>query len=194
MSAPLEAHWVVVKRILRYLKGTSHLRLKLIPTKIHHPLSLKAYCDADWVSDPDDRRSTSGAALFFGPNLVSWWSRKQQVVARSSTEAEYRSIAQATAYVLWVQTLLKELTVPFTTPTIYCDNQSAVLLAHNPVLHSRTKHMEIDVFFFGEKVTANQLSVVHIPSTTQIADVLTKHVSTDKFLTMRSKLIVTDSQ
>ncbi|MCH85062.1 histone deacetylase, partial [Trifolium medium] len=162
MSAPLEAQWVAVKRILRYLKGTSHLGLKLIPTKIHHPLT---------------------------KSLL-----KQQVVARSSTEAEYRSLAQATADVLWVQTLLKELTVPFSTPTIYCDNQSAVLLAHNPVLHSRTQHMEIDVFFVREKVLAKQLTVVHIPGTTQIADVLTKPVSTDKFLTMRSKLNVKDSQ
>jgi hypothetical protein len=84
-NKPLESHWVAVKRILRYLKGTLHLGLKIIPTNIHHPLSLKAFCDADWASDPDDRRSTSGAALYFGPNLISWWSRKQQVVARSST-------------------------------------------------------------------------------------------------------------
>ncbi|GAU31266.1 hypothetical protein TSUD_153410 [Trifolium subterraneum] len=194
MPTPLESHWAAVKRILRYLKGTSFSGLKLFPTNIHHPLSIKAYCDADWASDPDDRRSTSGAAIFFGPNLISWWSRKQQVVARSSTEAEYRSLAQATADVLWVQTLLKELTVPFTTPTIYCDNQSAVLLAHNPILHSRTKHMEIDVFFVREKVLVKQLTVVHIPGTTQLADVLTKPVSTDKFLSMRSKLNVRDSQ
>ncbi|KAK2454628.1 putative mitochondrial protein [Trifolium repens] len=193
MSNPLESHWIAVKRILRYLKGTLHLGLKIIPTNIHHPLSLKAFCDADWASDPDDRRSTSGAALFFGPNLISWWSRKQQVVARSSTEAEYRSLAQATADVLWLQTLLKELTVPFQTPTVYCDNQSAVLLAHNPVLHSRTKHMEIDLFFVREKVLAKQLSVTHIPGSDQLADILTKPISSEKFLLMRTKLNVKDS-
>lgn len=90
--------------------------------------------------------------MYLGPNLISWWSKKQTVVARSSAEAEYRSLAQSTAEVLWVQTLLAELKVPFTTPAIFCDNQSTIAMAHNLVLHARTKHMEIDLFFVREKV------------------------------------------
>jgi histone deacetylase 1/2 len=194
MSCPLEAHWVAVKRILRYLKGTLHHGLCLSPAIPSTAPSLKMFCDADWASDPDDRRSTSGAALYFGPNLISWWSRKQLVVARSSTEAEYKSLAHATAELLWVQTLLTELLVSFTSPVIYCDNLSAVSLAHNPVMHSRTKHMEIDLFFVREKVLSKQLSVLHIPGTDQWADVLTKPLSSSKFLELRSKLNVTSGR
>ncbi|KAK2354410.1 putative mitochondrial protein [Trifolium repens] len=194
MSHPLEAHWVAVKRILRYLKGTLHHGLCLSSALASSAPSLKVFCDADWASDPDDRRSTSGAALYFGPNLVSWWSRKQPVVARSSTEAEYRSLAHATAELLWVQTLLTELHVSFTSPVIYCDNLSAVSLAHNPVMHSRTKHMEIDLFFVREKVISKQLSVLHIPGTDQWADCLTKPLSSSKFLELISKLNVTSAR
>jgi histone deacetylase 1/2 len=192
MSHPLDSHWVAVKRILRYLKGTLQQGLLLSPATPTKVPSLHAFCDADWASDPDDRRSTSGAAIYFGSNLISWWSRKQPVVARSSTEAEYRSLAHATAELLWVQTLLKELHVSFSAPTIFCDNLSAVSLAHNLVMHSRTKHMEIYLFFVREKVIAKQLSVVHIPGTQQLADLLTKPISTDKFLLMRTKLNVKD--
>ena len=145
------------------MKGTVLHGLHLKPAASGQPYTLRALCDADWASDIDDRRSTSGAAIYFGSNLISWWSRKQQVVARSSTEAEYRSLAQTTAEISWIRTLLTELQVPFCTPIIYCDNQSAVAIAYNPVLHARTKHMEIDVFFVREKVLIKQFIVHHIP-------------------------------
>ncbi|XP_058784278.1 uncharacterized mitochondrial protein AtMg00810-like [Vicia villosa] len=193
MALPLEAHWVAVKRILRYLKGTISHGLHLSALPLSTAPSIKLFCDADWASDPDDRRSTSGAAIYFGPNLVSWWSKKQHVVARSSTESEFRSMAHAAADVLWIQTLLKELFINCQTPQILCDNQSAVLLAHNPVMHTKTKHMEIDLFFVREKVLTKQLQVLHIPGTDQWADVLTKPLASTAFLSLRHKLRVVTS-
>jgi len=165
MATPLDSHWVAVKRILRYLKGfVSHgLHIQAAPSS--KPFLIKALCDSDWASDLDDRRSTSGAAIYFGPNLVSWWSKKQTVVARSSTKAEYRSLASAATEITWIHTLLAKLVVSSAMPALYCDNQSAVAVTHNPVLHSRTKHMEIDVFFVREKVLTQQLQVFHIPAT-----------------------------
>ena len=144
---------------MRYLKGAFHSGLILYSASLNQDLSIRCFCDSDWALDPDDRRSTSGAAVYFRPNLVSWWSRKQNVVSRTSTEAEYRSLAAAPADILWIQTLLQELPVPHTTPIVLCDNSSAVQLAHNPVLHARNRHMELDVFFFREKVLTKQLVV-----------------------------------
>nr|KYP49490.1 Copia protein [Cajanus cajan] len=150
MSNRLEQHWIAIKRILWYLQGTISLGLH----------SIHAYCDANWAFDPNDRRSRS-------PNLVSWWSKKQTVVARSSTEAEYRSSAAIIAKLIWIQTLLFDLHVSYLTPVILSDNMSTVALAHNPVLHTRTKHMELYLFFVHEKVTAKKLQVVHVTSIDQ---------------------------
>lgn len=84
LSNPLEDHWKAVKRILRYLSGTLHHGLLIQPASTKQPLQLLGFCDADWASDPDDKRSTSGACVFLGPNVVSWWSKKQELVVRSS--------------------------------------------------------------------------------------------------------------
>jgi histone deacetylase 1/2 len=193
MSQPLESHWKAVKRILRYLKGTLHHGLLLNPATKGPPFSLHAYSDADWGSDQDDRRSTSGSCIYFGPNLVSWGSKKQPLVARSSTEAEYRSMANTTAELMWIQSLLQELKVPYHVPTLLCDNLSAVSLAHNPVLHARTKHIELDIHFVREKVLSKQLTVLHVPAADQLADSLTKPVSLSSFDSIRTKLKVISS-
>ena len=139
MSQPLESHWKVVKQILRYLGGSLQHGLHLVPST--QPLGLRGFCDANWAANVDDRWLTSGACVYLGQNLVSWWSKKQPTVARSNTEAEYRSLADTAAEIMWLQSLLTELQVPPVRPVIYCDNLSTVMLSHNLVLHSRTQHM-----------------------------------------------------
>lgn len=190
LANPLTTHWQAVKRILRYLGSTSTHGLLFQPANSNSTLSLRAYTDSDWGSDPDDRRSTSGSCVYLGPNLVSWSSKKQTLVARSSAEAEYRGLANATAEILWLQSLLRELQVQHLTPILLCDNQSAVSIAHNPVLHSRTKHLELDIHFVRDRVLAKELSVLHIPASAQIADVFTKPLPSSQFLEFKSKLKV----
>lgn len=164
--------------------------MHLKPASSEFPLLLTGFSDADGASDPDDRCSTSGSCVFFSPNLVSWCAKKQTVVARSSTEAEFRSLAATTAEIIWLQSLLHELHVKLPSPIIYCDNMSTVALSHNPILHARTKHMELDLFFVRERVLSKQLKILHIPSEEQCADILTKALSPTRFLYLRDKLKV----
>ncbi|GAA0163395.1 transmembrane signal receptor [Lithospermum erythrorhizon] len=149
MHNPTDLHSQEVKRILRYLKGSITQGLQL---RASSSFDILAYANADWAGC-DTRRSTSGNYIFLGNSLVSWSSKKQNVVARSSTEAEYRSLALCTTKVCWIQNLLKELCVSSSrVPTILCDNMGATYLAINPVLHSRIKHVEIDMCFVRENL------------------------------------------
>src|SRR6185312_8872329 len=148
MHDPRTGHMEVVYQILRYLKGTPGKGLWF---RANQHLNLEGYCDVDWASCRDDRRSTSGYCVFVGGNLVSWRSKKQAVVSRSTAEAEYRAMALALCDMMWFKSLLKELRVlKNETMLLHCDNVEAINIANNPVQFDRTKHVEIDRFFIKE--------------------------------------------
>lgn len=111
-------------------------------------------------------------------------------MARSSTEAEYRALAHTTSELLWLESFLHELQVPFQPPTLMCDNLGAVQLSHNPILHARTKHIELDIHFVRECVISKLLKIQHVPSSMQLADTLTKPLGTTAFQELCTKLKV----
>jgi histone deacetylase 1/2 len=166
LHAPTTMHWTAVKRILRYLRGSATTGLRI-------GRSSSSLVSA--FSDAHDRRSTGGFAVFFGSNLVSWSARKQATVSRSSTEAEYKSLANATAEVMWVESILNELGVEHPqTACLWCDNLGATYLSANPVFHARMKHIEIDFHFVRERVARRLLEIRFIPTGDQVADGFTK--------------------
>ncbi|GJW37768.1 ribonuclease H-like domain-containing protein [Tanacetum coccineum] len=153
--------------------------------------SLVGYTDVDWAGCPSTRMSTSGYCVFLGDNLLSWSAKQQHTLSRSSAEAEYRGVANVVAETAWLRNLLRELHSPLSTATlVYCDNVSAVYMSANVVQHQRTKHIEIDIHFVRDMVTAGQVSVLHIPSRYQYADIFTKRLPTALFKEFRSSLSV----
>ncbi|KAM6590148.1 hypothetical protein CsatA_012753 [Cannabis sativa] len=191
MQKPLQHHWSAVKRILRYVAGTTQYGLHLTKAS---SFEIQAYCDTDWASDVDDRRSTSGFAIFLGSNLIAWKSQKQQTVSRSSIEVEYRSLANVVVELAWLKSLFTELHIHLSQPpVVWCDNLSTVLLTANPILHARTKHIELDLYFVKEKVQSHQIAVKHVPTVDQLADGFTKAILTQNFSGFCSKLTIVDT-
>jgi hypothetical protein len=136
---------------------------------------LSAFSDADWAGDLDNCQSTGGYTIFLGGNLISWSSRKHPTVSRSSTEAEYKEVANTTAELIWIQVLLRELGIPQPrSPILWCDNIGATYLTANPHFHRRTKHVEVDYHFVRERVASRQLDVRLISTKDQVADIMTK--------------------
>jgi hypothetical protein len=190
MHDPWEPHLALIKRVLRYVKGTLDIGLHIGTSS---PTLITTYSDADWAGCPDSRRSTSGFCVYLGDNLVSWSSKRQTTVSRSSAEAEYRAVAHAVAECCWFRQLLPELHLSIPSATVvYCDNVSAVYMTSNPVHHRRTKHIEIDIHFVREKVSLGQVRVLHVPSSHQFADIMTKGLPVQLFTDFRSSLCVRD--
>jgi histone deacetylase 1/2 len=186
LHAPTDIHWMTVKRILRYVRQDTKIGLKF--TKCSSML-ISGFSDSDWAGSLDDRRSTGGYAIFLGSNLISWSARKQPTVSRSSTEAEYKAIANATAEIMWIQTLLKEIGVHApTTAKLWCDNLGAKYLSSNPVFHARTKHIEVDYHFVRERVMRHLLQIDFVPTGDQVADGFTKAITVRQLENFKNNL------
>lgn len=150
---------------------------------------MNAFVDADWGTCTDSRRSVSGFCVYLGTSLLCWKSKKQQVVSRSSTDAEYRSLADVTREILWLQQLLKDFRVQVsTTAKLFCDNKSAIYIATNPVFHERTKHIEIDCHTIRDQIKLGTIKALHVSSENQLADILTKPLHPKPFHSLLGRM------
>ena len=190
MHAPSEEHMEAVYRILRYLKSAPGKGLLFSKNGISN---IEGYTDSDWVGDQTTRRSTSGYFTFVEGNLVTWKSKKQKVVARSSAEAEFRGMAHGVCELLWIRNILRDLGIEYATPmNLYCDNKAAIQIAQNHVQHDHTKHVEVDRHFIKENLDEKIIQFPFIQSESQLADMLTKAVLGKAFHGIIDKLGMID--
>ncbi|XP_071723866.1 uncharacterized mitochondrial protein AtMg00810-like [Rutidosis leptorrhynchoides] len=171
MHQPKESHYQATIRIVRYIKGEPGKGLLM---KRENSLILQAYCDSDWASCILNRRSTTGYCIRFEDSTISWKSRKQRVVSRSSAEAEHRAMAETISELAWVKGIIGELGVATSEPTeLFCNSEAAIHIATNPVYHERTKHIEVDCHLIREQIQEKLIKTTHIPSLEQTTYIFT---------------------
>ncbi|CAN1253634.1 Retrovirus-related Pol polyprotein from transposon RE2 [Linum perenne] len=185
-SKPTNVHRQVAYKVIRYLRSAPGQGLFFSRDS---SLQMVGYCDSDWASCTDTRRSTSGFCLFIGRSLVSWKTKKQSTVSRSSSEAEYRALAQICCEVQCLRSLLEDFGVKHDGPVqLFCDNQSAIHISRNPVFHERTKHIEIDCHVVRERLQSGMIQLSYVPTEVQLADVFTKGLPAPRLRFMLNKL------
>jgi hypothetical protein len=203
MEDPREDHWAAVKRLLRYIQGSldlgvvfpkhGDLRLKVFseapPRAKGGEPGLTVFSDADMAGDVDGRKSTSGVFVFLRAAPVAWQSLKQKTVALSTCEAEYVAAATAACQAVWLRRLLKELTGKESQPpALLVDNQPAIALAKNPVLHDRSKHIDVKFHFLRDCVDGGQITIEFVDTGRQLADILTKSLGRLRFVELRKMI------
>lgn len=184
MQSPKKPHLDAARRILRHIKGTIDYGLLY---KRGKDCKLVGYYDTDYAGDHDTRRSTTGYVLKLGSGTISWCSKRQPTVSLSTTESEYRAAAASAQESTWLILLMEgsHQKVDYAVP-LHCDNQSAVRLAENPMVHARTKHVEVHYHFIREKVSKEEIEMHQIKTDGQVADLFTKGLSTGKCENFRS--------
>ncbi|XP_057520729.1 uncharacterized mitochondrial protein AtMg00810-like [Amaranthus tricolor] len=170
LQEPREPHVAALHHALRYIAATVGQGILLNSSG---QLILQAFSDSDWAACPNTRRSVTGYVLMLGCSPITWKSKKQSTVSKSSSEAEYRAMYSAASEVAWMVRLLQELQVPTIKPVVlHCDNMSAIHIARKPIYHERTKHIEIDCHFTREKVLEGLIQLTYLPTSSQLADLV----------------------
>ncbi|XP_075664017.1 secreted RxLR effector protein 161-like [Castanea sativa] len=186
IECPTEIHLLPAKRILRYLQGTKEFGLFL---KKGEKSDLFGFTDSDYAGDSDDRKSTFGYVFMLGTGAVSWSSKKQPIVTLSTTEAEFVAAIACACQAIWLKKILEELKFKEDGPTlIYCDNSSTIKLSKNPVLHGRSKHIDVKYHFLRDLTNDGVINLVYYRSEDQIADILTKPLKFPAFQKLRELL------
>ncbi|XP_019255211.1 PREDICTED: uncharacterized protein LOC109233803 [Nicotiana attenuata] len=186
MQNPREPHLRAAYHVLRYLKGDPNFGIFLSNSNDYN---IQAFCDSDWAACPDSRKSVSGYVVLLGDGPISWKSKKQQTISLSSVEAEYRAARQVVGELVWLLRLLGELAAPLKLPVpVFCDSQAALHIAKNPVFHERTKHIEVDCHFVRDQVHEGTITLHHISTNDQLADIFTKPLTGVKHWNLLSKL------
>ena len=190
MQHPRVDHWDAALRVVRCLKGRPGQGILLSRTC---DFQLHGWCDANWGGCPLTRRSLTGWLVFLGGSPVSWKTRKQHTVSRSSAEAEYWSMALTTCELTWLKSHLSSLGVSHSQPmSLHCDSQSALHISQNPVFHERTKHIEIDCHCVRDESVAGRIHPVFVPSNEQLADIFTKALGRRQYEFLLRKLGIRD--
>jgi hypothetical protein len=181
-ASPRTSHRQAVKRIFRYLRHTPNFDLWYFASS---SLALHGFSDADFVRCQLDRKSTSGSCQFLGSSLVSWSSRKQSSVAQSTTEAEYVAAASCCSQLLWITYTMSDFGEEYTYVPLQCDSTSVISVAKNPVLHSKTKHIEVRYHFLRDNIEKGKIALIHVPTHEQLANIFTKPLDQATFTRLR---------
>ena len=186
VGKPCQRNWNAVKEVIRYLKQSADLTLKM---SAHSKLQLIGYLDADWAGDTTNRKSTGGYSFKLGDSSISWSSRKQMSVALSSTEAECTSAAYASQETIWLRQLLDELGEPARCPTkLYEDNQGCIKLAASEKINARTKHIDIRHHHLRDLVENDVIELVYCETDKMVAEAMTKSIPAPRFKELRIEM------